>query len=344
MSRVAVVSFRLGGTDGVSIEATKWVRALSELGHQVSTVAGSGDADRLIPGLCVDAPSAPTFTELSTALEPFDLVIVENLASLPLNVAARDVLYRVLSGRVSLFRHHDLPWQRAHLAHLEGPRDEPKWRHVTINELSRRELRERGINATVIYNHFDCSPPPGRREATRRALRIGNETLVGLPTRAIPRKNVEGALALCEELDAVLWIMGLAEDGYGEELDRLVRASRVAVRRLLPNGFTMADAYAACDLVVMPSTWEGFGNPVLESVTHRRALALNPYPVAREILSFGFTFFDLSDVASLRRFIEHPDEGIFNANLEIARRHFNLEDLPRRLEEIVNEMLQLSDD
>jgi glycosyltransferase involved in cell wall biosynthesis len=344
MSRVALVSFRLGGTDGVSIEAAKWVGALGELGHQVSTVAGSGVADRLIPGLAADAPSAPTFSELSTALEPFDLVIVENLASLPLNVAARDVLYNVLSGRVALFHHHDLPWQRSHLAHLEGPRDEPRWRHVTINELSRRELCERGIDATVIYNSFDCSPPPGRRDVTRRALRIGNEALVVLPTRAIPRKNVEGALALCEGLDAILWIMGPAEDDYAEELDRLLRASRVTVRRTLPDGVTMADAYAGCDLVVMPSTWEGFGNPVLESVTHRRVLALNPYPVAREILSFGFTFFDLSDMASLQQFIEHPDEEIFDANLEIARRHFNLDDLAGRLHELVNGMLQVGDD
>lgn len=344
MSRVAVVSFRLGGTDGVSIEAAKWVGALRELGHHVSTLAGSGVADRLIEGLASDAPSPPSFAELSAALEPFDLVIVENLASLPLNVAARDVLYDVLAHRAALFHHHDLPWQRAYLAHLEGPRDEPGWRHVTINELSRRELHERGIDATVIYNSFDCSPPRGRRDLTRRALRLGDETLVALPARAIPRKNIEGALALCEELGAVLWIMGPVEDDYGEELDRVLNASRVTVRRMLPDGVTMDDAYAGADLVAMPSTWEGFGNPVLESVTHRRALTLNHYPVAREILSFGFRFFELSDVASLKRFLEHPDEELFNANLEIARRYFNLDHLAVRLKQLVDEMLCVRDD
>ena len=335
MLRVAVVSFRLGGTDGVSIESAKWVGALRELGHHVSTVAGSGTADRLLAGLAADATSPPSFAELSRALEPFDLVIVENLASLPLNVAAREVLYDVLAGRPALFHHHDLPWQRAHLAHLEGPRDEPAWRHVTINELSRRELHDRGISATVVYNSFDCSPPPGRRDLARRALHLDQELLVALPTRAIPRKNVEGALALCEELDAVLWIIGPAEDDYGEELERLLHASRVTVRLLLPPGVTMTDAYAGADLVVMPSTWEGFGNPVLESVTHRRALALNHYPVAREILSFGFEFFELGEVGRLKRFLERPDEELFDANLEIARRHFNLQHLAARLERLV---------
>ncbi len=342
MSRIAVVSFRLGGTDGVSIEADKWVGALRELGHHVSTVAGTGVADRLIPGLAADAAIAPTRSELSDALEFFDLVIVENLASLPLNVAARDVLYEVLGGRAALFHHHDLPWQRAHLAHVPGPRDEPRWRHVTINELSRRELRERGIEATLLYNSFDCSPAPGRRELTRRTVRVNDETFVALPTRAIARKNVAGALALCEQLDATLWIMGPAEDGFDHELERLLDTSDVQVRRLLPAGITMADAYAGADLVVMPSTWEGFGNPVIESVTHRRALALNHYPVAHEILSFGFEFFELTDVVGLRRFLAHPDERMLDANLEIARRHFNLADLAGRLGPVIDEALSLN--
>jgi len=133
----------------------------------------------------------------------------------------------------------------------------------------------------------------------------------------------------------VLWIMGPAEDGYDAELERLLGASRVDVRRMMPAGVTMSDAYAATDLVVMSSTWEGFGNPTLESVTHRRPLALNPYPVAREILAFGFRFFPLDDVASTERFLRHPDETIFDENLAVARRHFNLADLPGRLEELV---------
>ena len=344
MARVAVVSFRLGGTDGVSIEAAKWVGALRELGHHVSTVAGAGSADRVMPGLAADASHAPSATELRTALESFDVVIVENLASLPLNVGARDVLYEVLAGRAALFHHHDLPWQRAHLAHLEGPRDEPRWRHVTINELSRRELLERGIDARVMYNSFDCAPAPGRRGVARQSLGITDETLVALPSRAIPRKNVAGALALCQSLDAVLWIMGPAEDGYGEELDTLIEESNVVVRRTLPDTITMADAYAGCDLVVMASTWEGFGNPVLESVTHRRPLALNTYPVAREILSFGFRFFGLDDVSGLTNFLRSPQEDVFDANLDIARRHFNLEHLAPRLGNLLDELLAHSGD
>lgn len=335
MSRVAVVSFRLGGTDGVSIEAAKWVGALRHLDHQVTTVAGSGVAHRLIPGLALDAASPPSRGELANALDGCDVVIVENLASLPLNVAARDVLYDVLEDRDAIFHHHDLAWQRAHLAHLDGPRDAPRWRHVTINELSRRELLARGVMATTIYNSFDCAPRPGRRARTRRALGLTHERLVALPTRAIARKNIAGALTLSERLGAVLWIMGPAEDGYAPQLESLLRDYALPVRRLIPAGVTMSDAYAAADLVVMPSTWEGFGNPVLESVTHRRPLALNPYPVAREITSFGFHFFDLHDVATIDDFLRAPDESMFANNLDLARRHFNVAHLPARLQQLL---------
>jgi glycosyltransferase involved in cell wall biosynthesis len=253
------------------------------------------------------------------------------MVSLPLNVAARDVLYRALDSRPALFHHHDLAWQRPEWINEPPPLDRPLWRHVTINDLSRRELLARGLDATTVRNVFEPDPPLGRRDATRHELGLTDERLMLLPTRAIPRKNVAGAIRLAEELDAVLWLLGPAEDGYGAELENLVRASRVDVRRGLPEGFEIHDAYAASDLVVMPSTWEGFGNPVLESVTHRRPLAVYPYPVLEEIRAFGFRFFDLSDVAGIDAFLNEPDVTLLEHNHALARQHFNVADLPGRL-------------
>ena len=180
-------------------------------------------------------------------------------------------------------------------------------------------------------NSFDCSPPAGRRARTRRALDVGDRLLVLLPTRAIARKNIGGALELAQALDGVLWLLGPAEDGYGPALGELLKHSSVEVRRGLDSSTDVHDAYAACDLVVMPSTWEGFGNPVLESVTHRRPLALFAYPVAREIASYGLEFFDLEDVTAIKAFLASPDERVFESNLIVAREHFNVANLPARL-------------
>ena len=42
---------------------------------------------------------------------------------------------------------------------------------------------------------------------------------------------------------------------------------------------TSADAYAAGDVVLFPSTWEGFGNPVLESIAHRKPIGPTSHDV-----------------------------------------------------------------
>ena len=82
-------------------------------------VAGSGPVDVLLPGLAIDASEPPTRGEVrGRAAHDADLVVVENLCSLPLNPPAAAVVAAVCAGRPALFHHHDLPWQRPHLAHL----------------------------------------------------------------------------------------------------------------------------------------------------------------------------------------------------------------------------------
>jgi glycosyltransferase involved in cell wall biosynthesis len=326
------VSFRLGLTDGVSIEADKWMTALHTLGHETYTVAGEGNVDKLVPFLAINTPVDPDLDELERAFSDADLVIVENLASLPLNLDARDAIYEVLASRAALFRHHDLPWQRAHLSHLEGPLDLGPWAHVTINDRSRLELKLRGINATTIPNHFDCDPPQGRRDLMRQSIQVKPTAKVILqPTRALQRKNVPAGIRLAEQLGGIFWLLGAAEDGFEDTLDRILRTSMTGVRRGLARGASIDDAYAGSDLVVMPSTWEGFGNPVIEAVTHRKPLARYPYPVIGEIESHGFHFFDLDDLEGIEAAMADPFAEFLDKNVAIAKANFDLSLLPGRL-------------
>lgn len=328
-----MISFRLGGGDGVSVEAAKWMGALRTLGWRVRTVAGSGPVDVVLPGLAIDATEPPTRSEVEAACASADLVVVENLCSLPLNPPAAAVVAAVCAGRPAVLHHHDLPWQRPHLAHLPPPPDDPAWAHVTINELSRRELAAHGIEATTVYNAFDPDPPAGARGRTRVALGLADdEVLLLQPTRALERKNIGGALDLSAAVGATYWLLGPAEDGYGPELERLVAGA--ACRVLLgppPGGCSIADAYAACDAVLLPSFWEGFGNPSVESATYRRALAIGPYPVATELAAFGFRWFGVSDPTPLAAWLEQPDADLLDHNHRVAATHFDLADLPARL-------------
>ena len=81
------------------------------------------------------------------------------------------------------------------------------------------------------------------------------------------------------------------------------------------------DAYAVCDMVTFPSSREGFGNPVLESVVHRKLLLVADYPVLDELREFGFQFLSLDDQAVERavKLLEYPQLMAGNGRTGISR-------------------------
>jgi glycosyltransferase involved in cell wall biosynthesis len=354
------LSFRLGGTDGVGVEAAKWAWALEQLGFTTRRVAGeldgpTRDGDVVLPWLAIGAAdrdaSEPDLAALADALDGSDLIVVENICSLPLNLNASRLTARVLAGcrgRV-LFHHHDLPWQRRAYAELSGefPPRVPGALHVTVNLRSRRELLARGHEPVVTFpNRFDLDAPTGERDATRAAFGFTDEELVVFqPARAIERKNVPGGVRFASELARAYperavryWLSGPAEDGYGPTLQRILE--RAPVPMTIGRAPSAADGYAAADVVVVPSTWEGFGNPTIESIVARRPLAAFAYPVLSEILATGLRFFSTSDPAALARFLREPDElqqRFFDVNLHRARLSYSLADLPKDLDRAFTE-------
>jgi hypothetical protein len=335
-STVCFVSARLGEPDGVSVAAEAWMAAFELLGFVVRTVAGEGAADRLVPGLALDAEAPPPPEDLSAAIGSSDVVVVENILSLPLNRAAATVVEGCLRGRRAILHHHDFPWQRNGFEGLGlWPPDDRHWVHVAINELSRRQLVERGIEATTVYNAV-LPPAPGDGTRARAAIGVAADCLLLLqPTRAIARKNVPAGLRLAEALNATYWLTGPAEDGYGPELERVLGEATCEVRRGLPDGVSIADAYEASDAVVFPSTWEGFGLPLIESALYRRPLAVGSFPIVDELTAFGFSWFPSEDPGPLGAFLERPDFELLDRNKSVATQHFSVDALAGRLAEVL---------
>ncbi len=147
MLRIGICHFRVGETDGVSLEIAKWQRALETLGHRVFLCAGRGEGSEpfCIPELSADHREAEMIREnafhrfsdypceralgahieevasrIEVGLRRFikvceiDLLVVENIWSLSLHLPATLALWRVVHALhlPAVAHHHDFYWEK----------------------------------------------------------------------------------------------------------------------------------------------------------------------------------------------------------------------------------------
>jgi glycosyltransferase involved in cell wall biosynthesis len=161
---------------------------------------------------------------------------------------------------------------------------------------------------------------------------------VAHPVRAIRRKAISRAVGIAEALGGTYWLLGPAEDGYGPTLAGELAAATCPVIHA-PVG-TQGDIYAAADLIVFPSTWEGFGNPPVEAALYRRPVVVGNYPVATELRGLGFRWFTHDDLDPVASWLGGHDQarrdGLLDHNRDVAVRQLSLERMARRLESLLD--------
>ena len=146
---IGFISFRFAGTDGVSLETSKWAEVLEEIGHTCYYFAGLCDRpderSMVVPEAHFLHPDTRQMfyrffdsrvrSEEDTAwiheqrefyrghvkqfIDKFslDLLIPQNLLSFPQNIALSLALTEVIAetGIATIAHHHDFPWERKDL-------------------------------------------------------------------------------------------------------------------------------------------------------------------------------------------------------------------------------------
>ena len=173
---------------------------------------------------------------------------------------------------------------------------------IAVSESVRRHVADNiGVDEQridVIPNGVDASAFTGvdRSDARRALLLDATRPVVGLIGRITEQKGqddfVEAALAIAVERPEPLFVMvGFAEDA---ELQQRLR-QKIAVFglsdriRFLGNRDDMASVYAALDLLVAPSRWEGFGMMLIEAMAAGRPIVATRVGAIPEIVRDGRT-------------------------------------------------------
>ncbi len=320
-------------------ESATWAAALTALGFTVEVTIDGADQPPL-----VDPRDA-------------DLLVIHDLCGHSPGGAsgggprAGEVIAREARGRV-VFRHLDLPWQRRELAALDGelPPRVAGALHAPISLRSSRELRARGYEPTTVIQGFvDLDARPGERGGTRAALGCGpDDLLIVQPTDAMERTNPAGAIRYLQELHRRFprralrfWLTGAVDPVYATTFARLLDRSPVPVHVGPPDhsategdpadGNPRADAFAAADVVIVPSTWESFGFAPLEAIVARRPCVTFAFPTLTELQACGLTFLSIDEPEELARFTTRDSERFHDTNLRRARISFDARLLPAAL-------------
>lgn len=404
---IGFISTRFAGSDGVSLESSKWAEVLWDDKHVSYWYSGRNDRD---PGCSYCVPEAyfghpenewinqriwghtqrdPMVTErilemasyLKRTLYDFvdyhkiDILIPQNVLAIPMHVPLGIAVTEFLAETQmpAIAHQHDFYWERTRFSvgavkdylDMAFPPSLPHLHHIGINQAAIEQMSLRkGVTATLMPNVFDFdNPPPDKDDYTediREEIGISKDDILILqPTRIVPRKGIEHAIKLVGMLKDPRYKLVISHDAgdeghdYKNQLEELAKqegvdlrffAARIGeVRQVDHEGnkiYTLWDIYKHADLMTYPSTYEGFGNALLEAIYFRVPVVINRYSIyVQDIEPKGFKLLEMDGfitaklVEDVRRVIEdkkHRD-SIVNHNYKVARKYYSYTVLRRVL-------------
>ncbi|HJN07693.1 MAG: glycosyltransferase family 4 protein [Pirellulaceae bacterium] len=320
-------------------------------------------------------------TTLYEFVEKFkiEILVVENALCIPMHVPLGVALTHFIAetGIPTIAHHHDFYWERTRFSvnaigdylDMAFPPALPSIQHVTINSHAQEQLALRnGAPSILVPNVLDFEHPPsecdGYAADFRRNIGLAADDIVFLqPTRVVPRKGIEHAVALIARLkDSKCKLVVSHESGdEGQEymlaLKDMAEHQGVDLRfvhtvigqRRGDNGsgeklYTLEDIYSQADFITYPSLYEGFGNALLEAFYYRKPMLVNRYSIfISDIEPKGFRSVTLDGILT-REVVDHvrrviDDESyrteMVNHNYELGKAFFSYAVLRRKLRALV---------
>jgi glycosyltransferase involved in cell wall biosynthesis len=308
-----------------------------------------------------------------------DLLIIQNALCIPMNVPLGVALTHFIAetGFPTIAHHHDFYWERdrfrvsavTDLLWMAFPPALPQIQNVTINSFAQEDLaHRRGVSSTLVPNVLDFDNEPEQVDnyalGFRGDIGIAEDDILFLqPTRVVPRKGIEHAIALVSALrnDRCKLVISHASGDEGNDylnvLRDLAESQGVELRLCdelvgdkrgqTQDGkkiYTLADAYSQADFITYPSIYEGFGNALLEAFYYRKPVLVNRYSIfvadiepkgAKVIAMDGYLTRDV--VKKVERIINdkgYRDEMV-DFNYEIGKAFFSYSVLRRKLRALV---------
>ncbi len=311
-----------------------------------------------------------------------DVLVPENALTIPMNLPLGVALTQLIAetGIPTIAHHHDFYWERTRFSisavedylDMAFPPRLGTIAHTVINAPAQEQLSLRkGVGSLVIPNVFkfeEAPPQPDEYAAdVRRELGLAEDDIFILqPTRVVPRKGIEHAIKLVSMLQSPRAKLVVSHDAgdegfeYKHMLEDLAQEEGVDLRfvgdrvsevrqfdGLGRKLYTLWDLYPHADLVTYPSTYEGFGNALLEAVYFKKPIVINRYSIfIRDIEPKGFRlavidgFITRGVVAEVERLLrdERYREATVEHNYAVANRYYSYSVLRRSLRTILTNL------
>jgi mannosylglucosylglycerate synthase len=316
-------------------------------------------------------------------IQRFDiqLLVAENCLTIPMNVPLGIALTEVISetGIKTIAHHHDFFWERKRFLvnaiweylNMAFPPHLNNMQHVVINSSGGNQLALRtGISSILIPNVMDYetppSPPDGYAENIRADLGLApDEMFILQPTRIVQRKGIEHAIELASLLGKKARLVishDSGDEGHGYKSRVLAYARTLNVDVIMASDivnhqrstaadgrkiYDLHDLYQNADLITFPSSFEGFGNALLESLYYKKPLLVNNYSVySFDIRTKGFRTIEIDDfitdeaVAYTHKVLSDKDmrEKMVEHNYDLATRYFSYKVLRVKLKAAIRNL------